>query len=112
MAAQSQPIFRRSFLIAAWVWIGANVVLSLVGWLFALGDSPVTGTTHITLIQVLWDSGTIISPPLIFMVVAGLILWGATSGRLWPARVGTGLLAIGIALIAWDTHGGLNTRPS
>ena len=101
---------RRTFLVAAIVWIAANVVLTILGVLLRLGDSPVTSTREITLGRALLDSGTIVSPPLVFMVVAVALLWPAMARNRWAALVATALLAIGTTVVGWDTQGGLHVR--
>jgi hypothetical protein len=90
--------------------MAATVILSILAWVFALGDSPVIHTTHVSLVQVLVTAGSVVSPPLITMVLAGLFLWWALSRNAWLSRAGTVLLLAGIALTGWDTAGGLHVR--
>ena len=101
---------RRTFLVTVVVWIAANVVLTILGIVLRLGDSPVTRTREITLGGALLDSGTIISPPLDFMLVAVALLWPAMVRNRRTALVGTALLAIGTAIVAFDTQSGLYVR--
>ncbi len=60
---------------AVWVWMGYNVLASLLGWIFGLPDIPNTHArnTDIALGQIVWSNGTIISPPLFVIVIAGLL---------------------------------------
>jgi hypothetical protein len=90
--------------------MAATVIVSLLAWWFALGDSPVIHTTHVSLAQVVLTAGSVVSPPLITTVMAGLFLWWALSRRVWLSRAGTVLLLAGLALTGWDTAGGLHAR--
>ncbi len=101
---------RRVFVVAGLVWIAANAVITAAGVVFGLGDTPVTGTTSISWTGALFTGGTIVSPPLIFMAIAGVLLWGASSTSLRVTRIATVLLVIGIAIIAFDTQGGLHAQ--
>jgi hypothetical protein len=98
------PVFRT----AVWVWIGYNVVVSLLGWLIQLPDLPNTHARNldITLDQVVFSNGTIVSPPLFFMVIAGLLLWGAATSRVWLSATCTVLLIVSMVFTASDEYGG------
>jgi hypothetical protein len=112
-AALSKSRMRRVFLVAACVYIGVNVVVSLIGLLFKLPDLPATQATTdaITVGQVLVSPGTIVSPPLLFMLIAALLLWGVTSRMTWLSRACTILIALGAGTTAVDEYGGLLLKP-
>ena len=44
------------------------------------------------------------------MVIAVALLLPAMARNRWAALVGTALLAIGTAIVGWDTQGGLHVR--
>lgn len=92
------------------LWVAVTVIVSLLAWLFAWGDSPVIHTTHVNMAQVLLTAGSVVSPPLITTVLAGLFLWWALSRHVWVSRTGIVLLLAGIALTGWDTAGGLHVK--
>ncbi len=101
---------RRTFIALALVRIAANVVLALASMIFELGDSPVTGTRNVSLGTALWSSGTIVSPPLVSMLVASLLLLGISMRRAWVPRVASVLFVIVIGIVAFDTAGGLHAQ--
>lgn len=98
------------------MFVSVNVVLSAVALVAKLPDLPHTHATtdHISLGTVLWGNGSIISPPLAFMVVVGLLLWGAVSGRRWLSGACTSLIVLAVAVMAVDEYtgdGGLHNKP-
>lgn len=86
---------KKLFLTAIYVWVGVNLVIDVVA-LFAnnLGD-----TVHSKSIQVsagsLWSRGTIVTAPLLFLLVVLLLSWLISSKTQWATRTGT------VALILW-----------
>lgn len=99
------------------LFIAVNVVLSLVAWRDKLPDLPHTHATtdRIGLETVLWGNGSIISPPLVFMVVLALLLWGVVTRRTWVSIVCAVLLVAGTLVMAIDEYtgdGGLKKRPA
>jgi len=109
-APHNQQPARRALAAAVAMWMAVTVIVSLLAWLFAWGDSPVIHTTHVSMAQVLLTAGSVVSPPLITIVLAGLFLWWALSRHVWVSRTGIVLLLVGIALTGWDTAGGLHVR--
>jgi hypothetical protein len=108
------PALRRTFVAAVWVYIGYNVVASVIGLIAKLPDLPATHahTDHIAVREVLIGNGTIMSPPLVFMVVAALLLWGSLNRRMVLARICVALLILGVGLTAVDEAFGFNDKPS
>jgi hypothetical protein len=109
----SKSRMRRVFLAAICAYIAINVAVSLIGLLFKLPDLPATQATTdaITVGQVLVSPGTIVSPPLLFMLIAVLLLWGVTSRVTWLSITCTVLIALGAGITAVDEYGGLLLRP-
>jgi hypothetical protein len=109
--------WRRAVAGAVGLFIAVNVVLSLVALLAKLPDLPHTHATadRITVATVLWGDGSIVSPPLVFMVVFALLLWGAATERAWLSRSSVVLIVIGTLVMAVDEHsgdGGLKRKPA
>lgn len=105
---------RRWFIVTVWVYIGFNVAASVVGLLARLPDLPATHghTDHITVAQIAFTDGTIMSPPLVAMVVVALLLWGATARGLVLQRIATALLVLGVGLTTVDEAAGFANRPA
>jgi hypothetical protein len=97
----TSPI-RRIFFAAVYVFIAYNVLASVVGLVVKIPDVTTTQTSvaHMTVVSVIFTSGTLVSPPLIWMAVLGLLLWGATANRPWLSRTCTVLSMLAIALLA------------
>jgi hypothetical protein len=109
--------WRRALAGAVGVFILVNVVLSLVALVAKLPDLPHTHATtdRIATGTIIWGGGSIISPPLTFMVVLALLLWGALGRRPWLARACTVLIVVGTLVMAIDEFagdGGLRSRPA
>jgi hypothetical protein len=106
---------RRWFLVAVAGYIGWNLVASIVGLIAKLPDLTTTHahTDKISVGQVLVGSGTIMSPPLVAMVVVGLLAWTATTvSRAWLSRAATVLTTLIFAgtLVAEST--GFGDKPA
>lgn len=109
--------WRQAFVGTVVLFIAANVVLSLVALLARLPDLPHTHATtdRITVETVLWGSGSIVSPPLVFMVVVVVLLWSATTRQAWLAAATTVLLVVGTIVMVIDEFGGdggLKNKPA
>ena len=109
--------WRRSFVGAVICFIALNVVLSVVALAAELPDLPHTHATtdHITAGTILWGDGSIISPPLVFMAVLGLLLWGVVRGPTWLSIASAALIVVGTAVMAIDEFtgdGGLKRKPA
>jgi hypothetical protein len=104
---------RTAFTWAVAVFIGYNVLVSVIGLIAKLPDVVASGakTDSITIGQVLYGNGTIMSPPLLFMVAAALLLWGARAGRLVIAGVCTTVLTLLTAIASLDEVEGFSPRP-
>lgn len=105
---------RTAFTWAVAVFIGYNVLVSVIGLIAKLPDVVASGakTDSITIGQVLYGNGTIMSPPLLLTVVAGaLLLWGARAGRLVIACMCTTVLVVVTALASLDEVEGFSPRP-
>jgi hypothetical protein len=100
-AVSTSPI-RWTFFAAVYVFIAYNVLASVVGLVVKIPDVTTTQTSvvHMTVFSVLFTSGTLVSPPLIWMVVLGLLLWGAAANRPRLSNACTALSMIAIALLA------------
>jgi hypothetical protein len=114
--ASNRPTWLLAVAGAVGLFIAVNVVLSVVALVAKLPDTPHTHATtdHITVGTVLWGNGSIISPPLYFMVVVGLLLWGVLARRKWLSIVSAVLLVVGTVVMAIDEFGGdggLTKRP-
>jgi hypothetical protein len=119
MPGQTHPATPRSRQLAVFTaaitgYIGYNVIATLVGILARLPDVTTTHATtdQVPLGQVIVPDGTIISPPLILMVVAGLLLWGVTSRRKVLGPVCASLLILAAALTSIAEVTGLGNRPA
>jgi len=104
---------RAVFTWAVAVFIGYNVLVSVIGLIAKLPDVVASGakTDSITIGQVLYGNGTIMSPPLLFMVAAALLLWGARARRLVIAGVCTTVLILVTAVASLDEVEGFSPRP-
>jgi hypothetical protein len=105
---------RTAFTWAVAVFIGYNVLVSVIGLIAKLPDVVASGakTDSITIGQVLYGNGTIMSPPLLAMVAAALLLWGARAGRLVIACVCTTVLTLVTAVASLDEVEGFSPRPA
>lgn len=105
---------RTAFTWAVAVFIGYNVLVSVIGLITKLPDVVASGakTDSITIGQVLYGNGTIMSPPLLAMVAAALLLWGARAGRLVIACVCTTVLTLITAVASLDEVEGFSPRPA
>jgi hypothetical protein len=104
---------RTAFAWTVAVFIGYNVLVSVIGLIAKLPDVVASGakTDAITIGQVLYGNGTVMSPPLLAMVAAALLLWGARAGRLVIASVCTTVLTVVIAIASLDEVEGFSPRP-
>ena len=104
---------RAAFTWAVAVFIGYNVLVSVIGLIARLPDVTASGakTDSITIGQVLYGNGTIMSPPLVTMVAGALLLWGARAGRALIACAGTTVLIAVTALASIDEVEGFSPRP-
>jgi hypothetical protein len=100
-AVSTSPI-RWTFFAAVYVFIAYNVLASVVGLVVKIPDVTTTQTSvvHMTIVSVIFTSGTLVSPPLVWMVVLGLLLWGAVANRQWLSRAFALLSMLAIALLA------------
>ena len=105
--------FRRATLASIAAYLAFNVVASFLALFLKLPDVAVTHSSadDISVFQVLIDPGTVVSPPLYFIVIGGLLLWGVASRRTWLSLSSTALAAVGIAITGLDEYGGLLVRP-
>jgi hypothetical protein len=109
--------WRSAFAGAVGVFIAVNVVLSVVALVAKLPDLPHTHATtdRIAVGTVLWGNGSIVSPPLLFMAVVAVLLWGALGHRRWLSRAGVALIVVGTLVMAIDEFagdGGLKRKPA
>jgi hypothetical protein len=104
---------RTAFSWAVAVFIGYNVLVSVIGLIARLPDVTASGATtdSITIGQVLYGNGTIMSPPLVTMAAGALLLWGARAGRLLIACACTAVLVAATALASIDEVEGFSPRP-
>jgi len=104
---------RTAFTGVAAVFIGYNVLVSVIGLIAKLPDVVASGAKidSITIGQVLYGNGTIMSPPLLAMVAAALLLWGARAGRLVIACACTTVLTLVTAVASLDEVEGFSPRP-
>jgi hypothetical protein len=104
---------RTAFTWAVVVFIGYNVLVSVIGLIAKLPDVVASGAKadSITIGQVLYGNGTIMSPPLLAMVAAALLLWGARTGRLVIALACTTVLTVVTAIASLDEVEGFSPRP-
>jgi hypothetical protein len=105
---------RTAFTWAVAVFIGFNVLVSVIGLIAKLPDVVVSGakTDSITIGQVLYGNGTIMSPPLVAMVAAALLLWGARARRFLVACACTTVLTLLTAVAGLDEVEGFSPRPA
>lgn len=105
---------RTAFTWAVAVFIGYNVLVSVIGLITKLPNVVASGakTDSITIGQVLYGNGTIMSPPLLAMVAAALLLWGARAGRLVIACACTTVLTLVTAVASLDEVEGFSPRPA
>jgi hypothetical protein len=111
-APRSRP--SRAFTAAIVGYIGFNIVATVVGVLAGLPDVTTTHATTdaVPIGQVFFPDGTIISPPLVFMIVAALLLWGVQRGHPVWSRVCAVLLILGAAVTSLAEVTGLGSRPA
>jgi hypothetical protein len=104
---------RTAFTWAVAVFIGYNVLVSVIGLIAKLPDVVASGakTDSITIGQVLYGNGTIMSPPLLAMVAAALLLWGARAGRFLVACACATVLTLVTAVASLDEVEGFTPRP-
>jgi hypothetical protein len=104
---------RTAFTGAVAVFIGYNVLVSVIGLIAKLPDVVASGgaTDSITIGQVFFGNGTVMSPPLLAMVAAALLLWGARAGRLVIACACTTVLTLVTAVASLDEVEGFSPRP-
>jgi uncharacterized membrane protein YciS (DUF1049 family) len=104
---------RRALQLAALAYIATCVLISIVGLFAKLPDLPQTHahTDKLAISQVLVGNGTIMSPPLMFMIAFGVLLWAATLSRVWIARVTTVILMLVVASAIDETEG-FNDKPT
>jgi hypothetical protein len=104
---------RTAFTWAVAVFIGYNVLVSVIGLIARLPDVAASGARidSITIGQVLYGNGTIMSPPLVTMAAGALLLWGARAGRLLIACACTTVLVAVTALASIDEVEGFSPRP-
>ncbi len=105
---------RTAFTWVVAVFIGYNVLVTVIGLIAKLPDVVASGakTDSITIGQVLYGNGTIMSPPLLAMVAAALLLWGARAGRLVIACACTTVLTLVTAVASLDEVEGFWPRPA
>jgi hypothetical protein len=105
---------RTAFTWAVAVFIGYNVLVSVTGLIAKLPDVAPSGakTDSITIGQVLYGNGTIMSPPLLAMAAAALLLWGARSRRFLVACACTTVLTLLTAVASLDEVEGFSPRPA
>ena len=104
---------RTAFTWAVAIFIAYNVLVSVIGLTAKLPDVVASGakSDSITIGQVLYGNGTIMSPPLLAMVAAALLLWGARAGRLVIACACTTVLTVVTAIASLDEVEGFSPRP-
>jgi hypothetical protein len=104
---------RTAFTWAVAVFIGYNVLVSVIGLIAKLPDVAASGakTDSITIGQVIYGNGTIMSPPLLAMVAAALLLWGARARRFLVACACTTVLTLITAVASLDEVEGFSPRP-
>jgi hypothetical protein len=104
---------RTAFTWAVAVFIGYNVLVSVIGLIAKLPDVAASGakTDSITIGQVFYGNGTIMSPPLMVMIAAALLLWGARARRLVLAGACTTVLTLVTAIASLDEIEGFSPRP-
>ena len=105
---------RTAFTWAVAAFIGYNVLVSVIGLIAKLPDVVASGakTDSITIGQVLYGNGTIMSPPLLAMVAAALLLWGARARRFLVACACTTVLTLVTVVASLDEVEGFSPRPA
>ena len=105
---------RTAFTWAVAAFIGYNVLVSVIGLIAKLPDVVASGakSDSITIGQVLYGNGTIMSPPLLAMVAAALLLWGARARRFLIACACTTVLILLTAVASLDEVEGFSPRPA
>jgi hypothetical protein len=105
---------RTAFTWAVAVFIGYNVLVSVIGLIAKLPDVVASGakTDSITIGQVIYGNGTIMSPPLLATVAAALLLWGARARRFLVACACTAVLTLVTAVASLDEVEGFSPRPA
>jgi hypothetical protein len=105
---------RTAFTWAVAVFIGYNVLVSVIGLIAKLPDVVASGakTDTITIGQVIYGNGTIMSPPLLAMVAAALLLWGARARRFLVACGCATVLTLVTAVASLDEVEGFSPRPA
>jgi hypothetical protein len=105
---------RTAFTWAVAVFIGYNVLVSVIGLIARLPDVVASGakTDSITIGQVLYGNGTIMSPPLLAVAAAALLLWGARARRFLVACACTTVLTLVTAVASLDEVEGFSPRPA
>jgi hypothetical protein len=105
---------RTAFTWVVAVFIGYNVLVSAIGLIAKLPDVVASGakTDSITIGQVLYGNGTIMSPPLVAMVAAALLLWGARARRFLVACACATVLTLVTAVASLDEVEGFSPRPA
>jgi hypothetical protein len=111
---QSRAASRRWFIVTVLVYMAFNAIASAIGLVAKLPDLPATHahSDHITLAQVSFTDGTIMSPPLVAMLVVALLLWGAVARNLVLQRICTALLVLGVGTTVVDEAIGFSSRPA
>jgi hypothetical protein len=97
-----------------WAYVAFTVVVSIIGLWAKLPDLPATHahTDRITVAQIMFTDGTIMSPPLVTMLIVGFLLWGAVAESLIAQRICTTLLVLGVGLSTVDEAIGFAHRPA
>ncbi|HEX4088680.1 MAG TPA: hypothetical protein VHZ33_08175 [Trebonia sp.] len=105
---------RTAFTWAVAAFIGYNALVSVIGLIAKLPDVVASGakTDSISIGQVLYGNGTIMSPPLLAMVAAALLLWGARGHRFLIACACTAVLTLVTAVASLDEVEGFSPRPA
>jgi hypothetical protein len=77
------------FLMAAWAFVGVNVLGTIIGGLAALpASNGQRGNVHDVAGQAVYGNGTAVSPPLFVTVALGLCVLAAARSSRWPGRLG------------------------
>lgn len=105
---------KRAFLGAALVYIAYNILLSIVGLIVQLPDLTSTHahTDHITVSQIAFSTGTIMSPPLFLVAIIGALTLVAAVRQPWLSAIGTALTVVAITFTGVEEATGLSTRPT
>jgi hypothetical protein len=110
----ARPRLGKTFQMAALAYIGWNVVVSIVGLIAKLPDLPASHahTDRLTFGQVLAGNGTIMSPPLVLMIIIGVLVAASTSSRAWISRGAAALTALLVGLSVIDETTGFSDKPA